>query len=206
MADNTVTTKGTAYTGNFIMQVNRPLDNRGQVKTKEDLLRFDNYVYQDMLVMVADTHELYALIDVSKKSASDYSGWKKLSEDSSADIEWLKNKIIENEQITSQALNLLNALTQEHSNLLAQHTTLLAEHSTLLAEQLHQYEQTITTDTQSITINKSTHNCGDHPCVTVYYGDQVAYANVTVANGNLTISWAATPSQATPILIKLIGK
>jgi hypothetical protein len=156
--------------------------------------------------MVADTHELYALIDVSKKSAEDYSGWKKLSEDSGADIEWLKNKVIENEQVTSQALNLLNALTQEHSTLLAQHTALLEEHSTLLAEQLHQYEQTITEDIQTITINKSTHNCGDHPCVTVYYGDQVAYANVTVANGNLTISWAATPSQATPILIKLIGK
>ena len=75
-----------------------------------------------------------------------------------------------------------------------------------LANQLNQYEQTITENVQTITINKTTHNCGDHPCVTVYYGNQVAFANVTVANGNLTISWAATPSQATPILIKLIGK
>jgi len=206
MAAKTTTTSGTAYTGNFIMQVNRPLDNRGQVKTKEDLLLFDNYVYTDMLVMVEADHSLYALVDVSKKSESDYSGWRKISEDSGADIEWLKNKVIENEQVTSQALNLLNALTQEHTSLLAQHTALLEEHSTLLAEQLHQYEQTITEDIQTITINKSTHNCGDHPCVTVYYGDQVAYANVTVANGNLTISWAATPNQATPILIKLIGK
>ena len=206
MAAKTTTTSGTAYTGNFIMQVNRPLDNRGQVKTKEDLLLFDNYVYTDMLVMVEADHSLYALVDVSKKNESDYSGWRKISEDSSADIDWLKEKIIENEQVTSQALNLLNALTAEHTSLLAQHTSLLAEHSSLLANQLQEYEQTITTNVQTVTITKATHKCGNHPCVTVYYGNQVAYANVTVSNGDLTITWAATPSVETPILIKLIGK
>ena len=64
-----------------------PLDNRQVVQTKADLINantFEGFAYEGMLVVVAATSTVYVLSDISKVTASDYSGWTELATSASA--------------------------------------------------------------------------------------------------------------------------
>lgn len=197
MAQNTVQKTGATYAGNFIMQANAPLDDRIVVASKDKLLEFNDYVYNGMLVVTLDENEVYQLVDKTLKSASDYSGWKKVGDDSSK-VEELTEELIKDEEVIAQAINLLNALIQEHQEL-------LDRHSLLLEDQLIHYSTTVTSG-QSTTITKETHSCGDYPDVTVYYKGSVVFADVSVNSGNITVSWTPTATSQYPVIINIIGK
>lgn len=194
MAQNTTQgLNGAKYAGNFIMQANAPLDDRTVVDTKSKLLEYDNYVYPGMLVVSLDTNDLYQLIDVSKKSSSDYSGWKKLSGSGGIDPSVLDQKadkttVEANERVTAQALNELKKLIDQK------------------VPQLSIYELDITSGSTA-TILRSVHNCGKYPSITVYYNNNVSFAQASINNtGDVTLSWSATPTVDNPIHIVLIGK
>ena len=69
---------------NFELKLARPFDARLVVDTKSDLVSASTwpsdgdtlYVYQGMIVSVADEGRAYMLVDPSKVTSSDYSGWK----------------------------------------------------------------------------------------------------------------------------------
>lgn len=191
MAQNTTQgMNGAKYAGNFIMQANAPLDDRTVVNSKDKLLEFNNYVYPGMLVVTLDNNELYQLVNVAKKSDSDYSGWKKVGVDQSTlDSKADKTTVEENERVTAQALNLLKIQIDN------------IQQSTL-----NIYEKVVTSG-ETVTILKSVHGCGNYPSITVYYGNTVAYSQAEVNNsGDVTLSWSAEPSIETPIRIILIGR
>lgn len=207
MAQNTVQgNNGAIYAGNFIMQANAPLDDRTVVESKDKLLEFNNYVYNGMLVVTLDENELYQLIDVSKKSNANYEGWKKIG--SGADLEDLEERlnskadvtdVEKNELVVSSALNLLKSLIEENRRLIDLNTS-------SLENQLNLYEQTIEKGT-NIIINKSIHNCGNYPNVTVYYDNEIAHPDIEIDDkGNLTISWSVIPTTEKPIRVVLVGR
>lgn len=210
MAQNTIQgNNGAIYAGNFIMQANAPLDDRAVVASKDKLLEFNDYVYNGMLVVTLDNNELYQLVDVTKKSQ--YDGWKQVG----TDVEELdrrlnekadKTTIEENERVVSEALNLLKTLIDENKALIERNKELIDENTRKLENQLNLYEQEITSG-NSIVIEKTTHNCGNYPSVTVYYDNTVAYSTIEVDNnGKLTISWSITPTVEKPIRVILVGK
>ena len=69
---------------NFELKLASPFDARLVVDTKSDLVSASTwpsdgdtlYVYQGMIVSVADEGRAYMLVDPSKVTSSDYSGWK----------------------------------------------------------------------------------------------------------------------------------
>lgn len=202
MAQNTIQgNNGAIYAGNFIMQANAPLDDRTVVASKAKLLEFNNYVYNGMLVVTLDNNELYQLVDVTKKSS--YDGWKQVGTNTEELEEKLgekadKTTVEENERVVSEALNLLKELIDENK-------ALIDENTRKLENQLNLYEQIVTSG-KSVVIDKSTHNCGNYPSVTVYYDNTVAYSNIEVSDGKLTISWSITPTEEKPIRVILVGK
>lgn len=210
MAQNTTQgNNGAIYAGNFIMQANAPLDDRTVVASKDKLLEFNDYVYNGMLVVTLDNNELYQLVDVTKKS--NYEGWKQVSTDTE-DLERRLNEkadktaVEESERVVSEALNLLKTLIDENKALIERNKELIDENTKKLENQLNLYEQEVTSG-NSVVIDKSTHNCGNYPSVTVYYDNTVAYSNIEVdINGKLTISWSITPTVEKPIRIILVGK
>lgn len=79
--------KGTFETsGNFQVKVQSPLDARLVVDKKEDLIKKDTwpsdgdtlYIYNGMIVSVAEEKAAYILTDITKVLDSDYSAWKKV--------------------------------------------------------------------------------------------------------------------------------
>ena len=203
MAQNTIQgNNGAIYAGNFIMQANAPLDDRTVVASKDKLLEFNNYVYNGMLVVTLDNNELYQLVDVTKKSS--YDGWKQVGTNTEELEEKLSEKVDkttveENERVVSEALNLLKTLIDENK-------ALIDENTRKLENQLNIYEQVVTSG-KSVVIEKSTHNCGNYPSVTVYYDNTVAYSNIEVtSDGKLTISWSITPTEEKPIRVILVGR
>ena len=210
MAQNTIQgNNGAIYAGNFIMQANAPLDDRTVVASKDKLLEFNDYVYNGMLVVTLDNNELYQLVDVTKKS--NYEGWKQVGTDTE-DLERRLNEkadktvVEENERVVSEALNLLKTLIDENKALIERNKELIDENTRKLENQLNLYEQEVTSG-NSVVIDKSTHNCGNYPSVTVYYDNTVAYSNIEVSNdGKLTISWSITPTVEKPIRVILVGK
>ncbi len=214
MAQNTTQgNKGAIYAGNFIMQANAPLDDRTVVASKDKLLEFNDYVYNGMLVVTLDNNELYQLVDVTKKS--NYEGWKQVGGGTDIDTENLerrlnekadKTTIVENERVVSEALNLLKTLIDENKALIERNKELIDENTRKLENQLNLYEQEVISG-NSVVIDKSTHNCGNYPNVTVYHDNTVVYSNIKIDNdGKLTISWSITPTVEKPVKIILIGK
>lgn len=213
MAQNTIQgNKGAIYAGNFIMQANAPLDDRTVVASKDKLLEYNDYVYNGMLVVTLDNNELYQLVDVTKKSS--YEGWKLVggTDIDTEDLERRLNEkadkttIAENERVVSEALNLLKTLIDENKALIERNKELIDENTRKLGNQLNLYEREVTSG-NSVVINKSTHNCGNYPNVTVYYDSTVVYSNIKIDNdGKLTISWSLTPTVEKPVRIILIGK
>lgn len=210
MAQNTIQgNNGAIYAGNFIMQANAPLDDRTVVASKDKLLEFNDYVYNGMLVVTLDNNELYQLVDVTKKS--NYEGWKQVGTDTE-DLERRLNEkadktaVEESERVVSEALNLLKTLIDENKALIERNKELIDENTKKLENQLNLYEQEVTSG-NSVVIDKSTHNCGNYPSVTVYYDNTVAYSNIEVdIDGKLTISWSITPTVEKPIRVILVGK
>lgn len=214
MAQNTTQgNNGAIYAGNFIMQANAPLDDRTVVASKDKLLEFNDYVYNGMLVVTLDNNELYQLVDVTKKS--NYEGWKQVGGGTDIDTEDLerrlnekadKTTIVENERVVSEALNLLKTLIDENKTLIERNKELIDENTRKLENQLNLYELEVTSG-NSVVIDKSTHNCGNYPSVTIYYDNTIAYSNIEVDNdGKLTISWSIIPTVEKPIRIILVGK
>lgn len=214
MAQNTIQgNNGAIYAGNFIMQANAPLDDRTVVASKDKLLEFNDYVYNGMLVVTLDDNELYQLVDVTKKS--NYEGWKQVGGGTDIDTEDLerrlnekadKTTIVENERVVSEALNLLKTLIDENKALVERNKELIDENTRKLENQLNLYEQEVTSG-NSVVIDKSTHNCGNYPSVTIYYENTVVYSNIEIDNdGKLTISWSITPTVEKPVRIILVGK
>ena len=214
MAQNTIQgNNGAIYAGNFIMQANAPLDDRTVVASKDKLLEFNDYVYNGMLVVTLDNNELYQLVDVTKKS--NYEGWKQVGGGTDIDTENLerrlnekadKTTIVENERVVSEALNLLKTLIDENKALIERNKELIDENTRKLENQLNLYEQEVTSG-NSVVIDKSTHNCGNYPNVTVYHDNTVVYSDIKIDNdGKLTISWSITPTIEKPARIILIGK
>lgn len=196
MAQNTTQgTKGALYAGNFIMQANAPLDDRSVVASKNKLLEFDNYIYPGMLVVTLDTNELYQLTDITKKADSDYSGWKRVGTDPETisglqnDISDLREKVIENEETVSTALNQINS-----------------QLGSLEERSLNQYEVTASSG-DSLVIPRADHQCGLHPTITVYYKNVMVFSDLEVNDsGDITVSWAEKINETSPLRIVIVGK
>ena len=71
-----------SFAFNFEPGGQAPLDARLLVPTKADLVKAGTYAagnyYKGMMVVVADTLEVYVLKDTSKITSPDYSGWQML--------------------------------------------------------------------------------------------------------------------------------
>ena len=90
-----------AFAVNFEPGGQVPLDARSLVPSKADLINPDTYsannYYKDMLVVVGDTGEgepgLFLLVDTSKITEADYSGWKQIDATASEVIEIINDLV-----------------------------------------------------------------------------------------------------------------
>lgn len=124
-------------------------------------------------------------------------------EEASGKVSDLETNLERVEQVTSTALNDLDGRTTSNTNSISSIQTLLEQ---LQNNALNIYEQEVTSGS-NITIKAADHHCGKFPSVTVYYGNSVAFTNAEVNSlGDITLTWTAAPSQATPIRVVLIGK
>lgn len=79
---------------NFQVKYAGAIDPRVLVDTKTDLINPDSwphegetyYVYNGLIVAVVDTHSIYMLVDSTKITQSDYSGWAQLDASAAASV------------------------------------------------------------------------------------------------------------------------
>lgn len=79
---------------NFQVKYAGAIDPRVLVDTKTDLINPDSwphegdtyYVYNGLIVAVVDTHSIYMLVDSTKITESDYSGWAQLDASAAASV------------------------------------------------------------------------------------------------------------------------
>ena len=92
--------KGTfSYTSTYEMKIQAALDPRVAVEKKEELILKDTwpydgdtiYLYKGLVVSVQNENALYMLIDMSKITASDYSGWLRVDAGNAEQVEVVDN-------------------------------------------------------------------------------------------------------------------
>lgn len=92
--------KGTfQFAANFEVKLQDLLDPRGGVTSKAELINKETFPYsgdtiymkEGMLVTVQEEQSIYMLIDLSKITASDYSGWKRMDAAAAQQIEVVDN-------------------------------------------------------------------------------------------------------------------
>lgn len=92
--------KGTfAAPFNFQVKMQEAFDPRTSVSTKADLINKETwpydgdtiYLYKGLLVSVADEQSVYMLVDMTKITASDYSGWVRVDAGNAKQIEIVDN-------------------------------------------------------------------------------------------------------------------
>lgn len=92
--------KGTfSYAANYEVKVQAALDPRIAVETKAELILKDTwpydgntiYLYKGLVVSVQEENALYMLTDMSKITASDYSGWLRVDAGNAEQVEVVDN-------------------------------------------------------------------------------------------------------------------
>lgn len=92
--------KGTFnFAANFQVKMQEALDPRIAVATKSDLITKETfpydgdtlYLYNGLLVSVADEKSVYMLVDIDKALSSDYSGWLRVDAGNAKQIEVVDN-------------------------------------------------------------------------------------------------------------------
>lgn len=92
--------KGTfAAPFNFQVKMQEAFDPRTSVSTKADLINKETwpydgdtiYLYKGLVVSVADDNALYMLVDMTKITASDYSGWLRVDAGNAKQVEIVDN-------------------------------------------------------------------------------------------------------------------
>lgn len=92
--------KGTfAAPFNFQVKMQEAFDPRTSVSTKADLINKETwpydgdtiYLYKGLVVSVSDENALYMLVDMSKITASDYSGWLRVDAGNAKQVEIVDN-------------------------------------------------------------------------------------------------------------------
>lgn len=92
--------KGTfSYAANYEVKVQAALDPRIAVETKAELILKDTwpydgdtiYLYKGLVVSVQEENALYMLTDMSKITASDYSGWLRVDAGNAEQVEVIDN-------------------------------------------------------------------------------------------------------------------
>ncbi len=92
--------KGTFnFAANFQVKMQEALDPRIAVATKSDLITKETfpydgdtlYLYNGLLVSVADEKSVYMLVDIDKALSSDYSGWLRVDAGNAEQIEIVDN-------------------------------------------------------------------------------------------------------------------
>lgn len=92
--------KGTfSYAANYEVKVQAALDPRIAVETKAELILKDTwpydgdtiYLYKGLLVSVQEENAVYMLTDMSKITASDYSGWLRVDAGNAEQVEIVDN-------------------------------------------------------------------------------------------------------------------
>lgn len=109
-----------------------------------------------------------------------------------------KDELERVEKVTSASLNDLNGRVE----------ILEYKESQLPRNCANSYLSDAITTGTSITIPAATHECGIFPLVQVYFGYEIVTANVSVDINNhndVTVAWEITPSESTPIRIRIVG-
>ena len=92
--------KGTFnFAANFQVKMQEALDPRVVVSAKADLINKETwpydgdtiYLYNGLIVGVAEEHAAYMLIDIAKVTESDYSGWIRIDAGAAAQVEIVDN-------------------------------------------------------------------------------------------------------------------
>lgn len=147
-----------------------------------------------------DTIETNAEVNIIEIVKVDGVAQKVDSTDRSINITTLahKDELERVEKVTSASLNDLNGRVE----------ILEYKESQLPRNCANSYLSDAITTGTSITIPAATHECGIFPLVQVYFGYEIVTANVSVDINNhndVTVAWEITPSESTPIRIRIVG-